>query len=228
MQVILLERVEKLGQMGQIVNVKAGYARNFLLPKKKALRATKQNIGFFETKRIEFEANNLKRKSEAEVVATKMNGLMITLIRQASEVGHLYGSVRSADIAQGLGEAGFQVSRGQVQIDIPIKYLGMHQVRVLLHPEVSINVNVNVAQSEEEAAVQAAAKDKPEATTQNDVEAAFGSKDEGASAPKKSAASKKAKGKEAKGKEAKGKTDAESVVEVKATEITEEEVSAAE
>jgi large subunit ribosomal protein L9 len=197
MQVILLERVEKLGQMGQIVNVKAGYARNFLLPKKKALRATKQNIGFFETKRIEFEANNLKRKSEAEVVATKMDGLMITLIRQASEVGHLYGSVRSADISQGLGESGFQVSRGQVQIDVPIKYLGMHKVRVLLHPEVSVNVNVNVAQSEEEAAVQAAAKDKAETTS--DAEAAFGGNADGAPAQKKTAASKKAKGKEAKG-----------------------------
>src|ERR1700687_6232277 len=111
MQVILLERVEKLGQMGQVVNVKAGYARNFLLPKKKALRATKQNLGFFENKRVEFEANNLKRKSEAQVVATKMDGAAIILIRQASEVGHLYGSVRSADIAQGLTEIGFQVSR---------------------------------------------------------------------------------------------------------------------
>lgn len=218
MQVILLERVEKLGQMGQVVNVKAGYARNFLLPKKKALRATKQNLGFFETKRVEFEANNLKRKSEAQDVATKMDGAMITLIRQASEVGHLYGSVRSADIAQGLGDAGFQVSRAQVQIDVPIKYLGMHQVRVLLHPEVSINVNINVAQSEEEAAVQAAAKDKPESTTQSDVEAAFGGKAEGTPAKKKGAAPKKAKGKD---KE-------EAVAEVQASEITEGEVPAAE
>ena len=123
MQVILLERVEKLGQMGQVVNVKAGYARNFLLPKKKALRATKQNLGFFEKKRVEFEANNLKRKSEAQTVAEKMDGVTIILIRQASEVGHLYGSVRSADIAQGLGDVGFQVSRAQIQIDVPIKYV---------------------------------------------------------------------------------------------------------
>jgi len=157
MQVILLERVEKLGQMGQIVTVKPGYARNFLLPKKKALRATKQNLSFFENKRLEWEANNLKRKSEAEVVAKKMDNAIINLIRQASEMGHLYGSVRSADVVQGLAEAGFLVSRGQVQIDVPIKYLGMHQIRVLLHPEVSITINVNVAQSEEEAVVQAAA-----------------------------------------------------------------------
>lgn len=160
MQVILLERVEKLGQMGQVVNVKPGYARNFLLPKKKALRATKQNLGFFETKRVELEGNNLKRKSEAEVVAAKMEGAMISLIRQASEMGHLYGSVRSGDIVQGLGEIGFLVSRGQVQIDTPIKYLGLHQVRLLLHPEVSVSVTVNVAQSEEEAAVQGAAARK--------------------------------------------------------------------
>jgi len=160
MEVILLERVEKLGQMGQVVNVKPGYARNFLLPRKKALRATKQNLSFFENKRLELEAGNLKRKSEAEVVAGKMDNVIINLIRQASEMGHLYGSVRSMDIVQALGEAGFLISRGQVQIDVPIKYLGMHQVRVLLHPEVAVTVNVNVAQSEEEAAVQAAAKDK--------------------------------------------------------------------
>jgi len=194
MQVILLERVEKLGQMGQVVNVKAGYARNFLLPKKKALRATKQNLGFFEKKRVEFEANNLKRKSEAQSVAEKMDGVTIILIRQASEVGHLYGSVRSADIAQGISDAGFQAARAQIQIDVPIKYLGMHQVRVLLHPEVSIFANVNVAQSEEEAAVQAAAKDKNESATRSDVEAAFGGKAEG-DAPKKTAASKKPKAK---------------------------------
>jgi large subunit ribosomal protein L9 len=192
MQVILLERVEKLGQMGQVVSVKAGYARNFLLPKKKALRATKQNLGFFEDKRSEYEATNLKRKSEAQVVGEKMDGTMIVLIRQASEVGHLYGSVRSTDIAQGLSDAGFQISRTQVQIDVPIKYLGMHQVRIMLHPEVSLNVNVNVAQSEEEAAVQAAAKDKNVPTTQSDVEAAFGVKAE-AAPKKKAAAPKKAK-----------------------------------
>ncbi|MDF3033753.1 MAG: ribosomal protein [Alphaproteobacteria bacterium] len=192
MQVILLERVEKLGQMGQVVTVKAGYARNFLLPKKKALRATKQNLGFFEDKRLELEASNLKRKSEAEVVAKKMDNAMISLIRQASEMGHLYGSVRSADIVQGLGEVGFSVSRGQVQIDVPIKYLGMHQVRILLHPEVSITVNVNVAQSEEEAAVQAAAQSKAEGAPVHEAEAAFGGKEEAGSDKKKSETSKEA------------------------------------
>lgn len=178
MQVILLERVEKLGQMGQVVTVKAGYARNFLLPKKKALRATKQNLGFFETKRVELEAHNLKRKAEAEDVAKKMDNAMISLIRQASEMGHLYGSVRSADIVQGLQEIGFVISRGQVQIDVPIKYLGMHQVRVLLHPEVPTIVNVNVAQSEEEAAVQAAAKTKTEVVSAHPDEAVSGEKGE--------------------------------------------------
>jgi len=181
MQVILLERVEKLGQMGQVVNVKAGYARNFLLPKKKALRATKQNLDFFEHKRVEFEATNLKRKSEAEVVAGKMGGTMINLIRQASEMGHLYGSVRSGDVVQGLEELGFKVGRGQIQIDVPIKFLGMHQVRVLLHPEVSVNIHVNVAQSEEEAAVQALAKTKGEETPTRAAEAAFGEKEDAAS-----------------------------------------------
>ena len=161
MQVILLERVEKLGQMGQVVSVKPGYARNFLLPKKKALRATKQNLGFFENKRVELEANNLKRKSEAEIVAQKMNGVTVTLIRQASEMGHLYGSVRSADIAQNLDdEAGYKVSRNQVQINTPIKTLGMHEVQVILHPEVLASIQVNVAQSVEEAAVQALAHTK--------------------------------------------------------------------
>lgn len=164
MQVILLERVEKLGQMGQVVQVKTGYARNFLLPQKKALRATKQNLVFFEGKRVELEANNLKRKSEAETVAEKMNGAMVSLIRQASEMGHLYGSVRSADISQRLTTTGFKITRDQVQIDTPIKFLGMHQVRIILHPEVSVMVNVNVAQSEEEAAVQAAAQTKTKET----------------------------------------------------------------
>jgi len=162
MQVILLERVEKLGQMGQVVHVKSGYARNFLLPKKKALRATKQNLSIFDNKRIELEASNLKRKGEAEIIAAKMEGAMVKLIRQASEMGHLYGSVRSLDIVQSLEEIGFKVSRDQVQVNVPIKNLGLHQVRVLLHPEVSVTIQVNVAQSEEEAAVQAAAQAKGE------------------------------------------------------------------
>jgi large subunit ribosomal protein L9 len=192
MQVILLERVEKLGQMGQVVNVKAGYARNYLLPKKKALRATKENMGYFESKRVELEATNLKRKSEAQGVAEKMDGTMIILIRQASEVGHLYGSVRAGDVAQGLTEAGFLVNRSQIQIDVPIKFLGLHQVRVLLHPEVSLKVNVNVAQSEEEAAVQAAAKDKPAEATTAELESVVAKKAD-SSSKKKGAAPKKGK-----------------------------------
>lgn len=162
MQVILLERVEKLGHMGQVVNVKAGYARNFLLPKKKALRATQENLSFFKNKRLELEATNLKRKTEAQAIAKKMDNAIVNLIRQASEMGHLYGSVRSADIVQGLKNIGFVVSREQVQINVPIKHLGVHQVRVLLHPEVFVTVNANVAQTEEEATVQAATLTAPE------------------------------------------------------------------
>jgi large subunit ribosomal protein L9 len=163
-----------------------------LLPKKKALRATKENLGYFESKRVELEATNLKRKSEAQAVAQKMDGVTIILIRQASEVGHLYGSVRAADIAQGLTEAGYIVSRSQIQIDVPIKFLGLHHVRVLLHPEVSLKVNVNVAQSEEEAAVQASAKDTPAEAA---AEEAFRDKAEASASKKKAAAPKKSKGK---------------------------------
>jgi large subunit ribosomal protein L9 len=153
MQVILLERVEKLGQMGQVVTVKPGYARNFLLPKKKALRATKDNMACFEQQRAQLEATNLKRKEEAHYVAQKMEGACVTLIRQASEVGLLYGSVRSADIAKALIDNGFTLTRSQVEMTSPIKTIGKHQVKVVLHPEVSISVSVIVAQSEEEAKV---------------------------------------------------------------------------
>lgn len=156
MQVILLERVEKLGQMGQMVDVKNGYARNFLLPQKKALRATKANVAYFEQQKVTLEANNLKRKSEAEAVAQQMKDVRVTLIRQASETGILYGSVRGRDVAELLIEKGYKLDRNQVQIINPIKELGIHSVRVILHPEVSVNVTVNVAQSEEEAKVQQA------------------------------------------------------------------------
>lgn len=153
MQVILLERVEKLGQMGQLVDVKPGYARNFLLPKKKALRATKDNLTYFEQQRAQLEATNLKRKEEAHYVAQKMEGFSVTLIRQASEVGLLYGSVRSADIAKALIDNGFTLTRSQVQLTAPIKTIGKHQAKVVLHPEVSVLVDVIVAQSEEEAEI---------------------------------------------------------------------------
>ena len=154
-QVILLERVEKLGQMGQVVDVKPGFARNFLLPQKKALRATKENLGYFEKQRAQLEAQNLSRKTEAEHVAAKLNGLAVVIIRQAGESGQLYGSVTARDIAQGVTEAGFTIARGQVVIDKAIKTLGLYKHRVVLHPEVSVAITVNVAQSAEEAEMQA-------------------------------------------------------------------------
>jgi large subunit ribosomal protein L9 len=154
-QVILLERVEKLGQMGQVVDVRPGYARNFLLPQKKALRATKDNLAYFETQRGQLEAQNLARKSEAEQVAQKLNGLSVVVIRQAGESGQLYGSVTARDVAQGITEAGFTVGRGQIVLERAIKTLGLHKQRVVLHPEVSVTVTVNVAQSAEEAEMQA-------------------------------------------------------------------------
>lgn len=156
MDVILLERVENLGQMGEVVKVRAGYARNFLLPKKKALRATKENMSTFEKRRAQLEAMNLKRREEAQSVASKMEGLSITAIRRAGESGQLYGSVSPKDVADAVTAAGFTIERSQVLIDQPIKTLGLHPVRVALHPEVMVGVTVNVAQSMEEAAAQAA------------------------------------------------------------------------
>jgi large subunit ribosomal protein L9 len=153
---ILLERVEHLGQMGQIVKVKPGYARNFLLPQKKALRATKDNLSYFETQRAQLEAQNLKRKGEAAEVAEKMEGVQVVLIRQAGESGQLYGSVAARDIADAVTAAGFTVGRQQVVLERPIKTLGLHPIRVSLHPEVSVIVTANVAQSEEGAKMQAA------------------------------------------------------------------------
>ncbi|MFV3127739.1 50S ribosomal protein L9 [Niveispirillum sp. KHB5.9] len=156
MDVILLERVEKLGQLGQVVKVKPGYARNYLLPKKKALRATKENLAVFEAQKAQLEARNLELKKEAEVVATKVNGLSVVVVRQAAESGVLYGSVSSRDIAEAVTAAGTTISRGQVAIPDPIKTLGLFKIRVILHPEVSVAITVNVARSVEEAAVQAA------------------------------------------------------------------------
>lgn len=153
--VILLERVEHLGQMGQVVKVRPGYARNFLLPQKKALRATKSNLELFEKQRVQLEAGNLKRRQEAEAVAAKLDGLKVVIIRQAGESGHLYGSVSARDVAEAVTGAGFTIERRQVVLDQPIKTLGMHALRVALHPEVSVTVTANVAQSEEEARMQA-------------------------------------------------------------------------
>src|SRR3954462_873374 len=153
---ILLERVEKLGQMGQVVKVKPGYARNYLLPQKKAMRATKENMAYFETQRAQLEANNLQRKSEAAEIAEKMEGLAVVVIRQAGESGQLYGSVAVRDIAEAITAAGYTVGKTQIVLDRPIKTLGLHPVRVMLHPEVSVRVTANVAQSEEGARMQAA------------------------------------------------------------------------
>lgn len=156
---ILLERIEKLGQMGQIVKVKPGYARNYLLPQKKAMRATKENLAYFETQRTQLEANNLNKKSEAGAVAEKLEGLTVVLIRQAGESGQLYGSVAARDISDAVTKAGFTVDKQQIVLGRPIKTLGLHQLRVMLHPEVGATVTVNVAQSEEGARMQAAGID---------------------------------------------------------------------
>ena len=158
MEVILLERIERLGQMGDVVRVKPGYARNFLLPRKKALRKTKDNLAYFESRRAELEANNLKRRSEAEAVAKKAENIQVVLVRQASDMGQLYGSVRPRDVSDAVSAEGVKVESSQVKLDIPIKTLGLHKLRVALHPEVSITVTVNVARSAEEAKLQAEGK----------------------------------------------------------------------
>lgn len=154
MDVILLERIERLGQIGDVVKVKQGFARNFLLPTKKALRATAENKKRFEEQRAQIEANNLKRREEAEKIKDKVDGLKVVIIRQASETGILFGSVSSRDISDGVTKAGFTVDRRQVILDKPIKSLGLHDVRVALHPEVVVRVTANVAKSEDEAAAQ--------------------------------------------------------------------------
>ncbi|WP_135079155.1 50S ribosomal protein L9 [Terasakiella sp. SH-1] len=155
MQVILLERVEKLGQMGDMVTVKPGYARNFLLPQKKAMRASKENIAFFDAQKAQLEAANLKAKDEAEAVAAKLEGLKVAVIRQAGDMGQLYGSVSTRDIATGITAAGFTVSRQQIILDRALKTVGLHDVIVKLHPEVSVDVIVNIARTDEEAQIQA-------------------------------------------------------------------------
>lgn len=151
MQVILLERVETLGQMGDVVSVKDGYARNYLLPQHKALRATEANIAHFQAQRTQLEATNLARRGEAETVAEKSQGLTVTMLRQASESAQLYGSVTARDVAEAVTAGGLSVDRRQVALAVPIKTLGLHPVRVILHPEVSLTVRVNVARSEAEA-----------------------------------------------------------------------------
>ena len=155
MKVMLLERIAKLGQMGETVKVRPGYARNFLLARGKALRATKENKERFETQRAQLEARNLERRTEAQGVADKLNGQSFTVIRQAGETGVLYGSVSTRDLAETLGAGGFTVSREQLVLNQPIKSLGLHKVPVALHPEVEVQVTINVARSPEEAERQA-------------------------------------------------------------------------
>ena len=154
MQIILLERIEKLGQMGDLVNVKPGYARNYLLPQGKALRANKANMERFESERAQREADNLKQRSEAETEAKKMDGLAVNMVRAASEMGQLFGSVTSRDIAEAVTEAGFTIDRSQVVMDRAIKALGLTETRIRLHPEVSVSVIVNIARSLAEAETQ--------------------------------------------------------------------------
>ncbi|WP_421877609.1 50S ribosomal protein L9 [Pacificispira sp.] len=155
MQIILLERVEKLGQMGDEVSVKPGYARNFLLPQNKAVRATEANRRRFEAQRAELEARNLERKSEAERVAQDLEGLSVVLIRAASDTGQLYGSVNARDISDAVSAKGVKIGRGQVMMERPVKTIGIFDFRVQLHPEVIVTVHINVAQSQEEAEAQA-------------------------------------------------------------------------
>lgn len=154
-ELILLQRVEHLGQMGEIVKVKPGYARNFLLPQKKAIRASKENRERFDQQRVQLEAQNLRRREEAERIAERVGGISVVIIRQAGESGGLYGSVSGRDIADACTAEGLTISRSQVVLGHPIKTLGLTQIRVMLHPEVAIPVTVNVARSQEEAERQA-------------------------------------------------------------------------
>jgi large subunit ribosomal protein L9 len=159
MQVILLQRIGRLGQMGDVVNVKDGYARNFLLPQKKALRATEENKKHFESQRAQLEATNLSLKKEAEAVAAKLEGKIFTSIRSAGDTGQLYGSVSTRDIAEVVTAGGFTINRNQVIMDRPIKSLGLHPSKIALHPEVIVNVTLNVARTEDEAQRQVRGED---------------------------------------------------------------------
>lgn len=173
MDVILLERVSKLGQMGEVVTVKPGYARNFLLPQGKALRATEANKKTFEAQKAQLEARNLETKAEAEKLAAKLDGQQFIVIRSASESGALYGSVTPRDAADAATENGFTVSKGQVVLDKPIKELGLHNMAVVLHPEVSATITVNVARSQEEAEIQASGKSIADLRAEAEAEAEF-------------------------------------------------------
>ena len=173
MDIVLLERVAKLGQMGEVVKVKQGYARNFLLPQGKALRATAANMKRFETERVQLEARNLDLKKEAEVVAAKLDGQTFVVIRSASDGGALYGSVTTRDAAEAASAAGFTLDRRQLILNAPIKDLGLHKMVVGLHPEVTATITINVARSQEEAAMQATGKTIQQLQAEADAEAEF-------------------------------------------------------
>ncbi len=173
MQVILLERVAKLGQMGDVVDVKPGYARNFLLPQGKALSASQANIANFENQKAQLEARNLETRKEAEALGERLDGQQFIVIRQASDGGNLYGSVTPRDAAEAATDAGFSVDRKQVVIEKPIKELGLHAVSVTLHPEVAVEMVLNVARSQEEADLQASGKTIQELAAEEEAEAEF-------------------------------------------------------
>ncbi len=173
MQVILLERVAKLGQMGDVVNVKPGYARNFLLPQGKALRASDSNIESFKHRKAELEARNIETRREAQDLASRVDGNTHVVIRSASDAGALYGSVSPRDIVDVLAESGFSIERGQVVLSAPIKALGLHDVTLVLHPEVDATIRVNVARSAEEAELQASGKSIQELAAEEESAAEF-------------------------------------------------------
>ncbi len=173
MQVILMERVAKLGQMGDIVDVKPGFARNYLLPQGKAMNATDANKAQFEAQKAQLEARNLETKKEAEALADRLNGQQFVVIRQASDAGALYGSVTTRDAADASTAEGFSVDRGQIALERPIKYLGLHDVIITLHPEVEASFTLNVARSVEEAELQASGKSIQELAAEEEAEAEF-------------------------------------------------------
>ena len=171
MDVILLERIPRLGQMGEVVTVKDGYARNFLLPRGKALRASADNKARFESQKTQLEARNLELKQEANKVGEKLNGKSFNVVRQAAETGQLYGSVSTRDIVEAIIAGGFSIERSQIPLDKPIKAIGLHEVIVRLHPEVEVTITMNVARSAEEAERQTKGEDLTQRAERSDIEA---------------------------------------------------------
>lgn len=213
-EVILLERVENLGQMGEVVRVRPGYARNYLLPRKKALRATDANRKRFEEQRVQLEAVNLQRRQEAEKVSPALQGMTVTLLRQAGETGQLFGSATTRDIADAIIAKGVTIARQQVQLDKPIKTIGLFPVRVVLHPEVFVTVTVNVARSEDEAEIQlktgsAVIGETREPEIEEILEEATAAEDDAAEGDQKAAASDKEEKAEKAGKKRGKKKDAD-------------------